>query len=836
MLRLALRGMRAHRGRLALSAVAIVLGVSFVTASFVVTDSLESIFSAVVRDVNADVDLVVRTEAGPQRAPLADAALGIVRDTPGVAAAAGFVGGFVQVVTDDGTAVSPAAGAPLALSWPAEEALTALRPIEGRRPAAAGEVAVDRRTANEWSIRLGEQVRIAGRASEPAPFTVVGIAGFGSGDYPGGSALFAFDIGTVQQLTGAGSSYDSILVELQAGAPTEQVRLLLVERVPGDRIEVVTRNQVVAEGRDNIDAGLRFLRIGLYGFALVSIIVAGFLIVNTFGVVVAQRTRELGLLAAVGATPRQLFGSVVAEAAILGGAASAVGIALGWAGAVGLRSLLGVFDLDLPAGSLPLRPSTIAIALVLGTGATVFSAAVPARRAATIPPMAAIRTGFVTGGRVRAGRLAAGIVLALVSYGIATAGLAGWTGNAPATVGIAAVCALASLVALGPALSAATASAIRRSRTMPKRLAADGVRRQPVRVAATSSALAVGVSLVTGISVFGASATTSLHRDLTEGLTAELVVEADQFLDLGGFVAERLSSQPEVASVVPVRQAQVVTTQTRELLTGVDIAQLSAVLDIDLLRGELEPLLTQPGIAVQEDAARHLDVDVGDDLVVDFPLLGKRSVTVFAIYGNGSIVGGLLTSDQLFTATAGDRGADLLLVDAAPGIDPATAARGLEAALTDLPFVHVRSPAAYEAVRTEQVDRLLALTAVLLGVAIAVAVLGVANTVALSVLERRRELGLLRAVGMTPGQMESMVTWEAIVVAVVGVVGGAVLGVALGLAFVFSLSGSGITSVDVPAVRILAFCLLGGVSAVAAATVPARRAGRAEVLDAIAVE
>lgn len=836
MLLVALRGMRLHRGRLVLSALAIVLGVSFVTAAFVVTDSLEAIFTSVVDDINADVDLVVRTEAGPQRAPVLGAALDTVRATPGVVAAAGFVGGFVQVVAPDGRAVAPVAGAPLGLSWPPETALTALRAVEGRRPDQPGEVAVDRATARRWSIGVGDTVMVAGRDAAPAPFTVVGIAGFGDGDYPGGSALFAFDLEQMQRLQGTGDAVDSILVDVDDAVPLDQVRLLLQERVPGDRIEVATRATLLDEGRANISDGLRFLRIGLYGFALVSVLVAGFLIVNTFSVVVAQRTREMGLLAAVGATPRQLFTSVLVEAGVLGAAGSLSGIGAGWAGAAGLRALLGLFGLDLPAGSLPLRPSTVALALSIGIGATVVASAIPARRAATIPPMAAIRSGHITRGRLGVGRLVAGVVLALATYGTATVGVAGWTDNAPLTVGIAGLLGFLALVTLGPGLAAGAAAALHGGAGITRRLAADGVRRQPVRVAATASALAVGVALVAGISVFGASATASLHRDITRGLRADLVVQADQFLDLGGFVAERLAGRPEVGAVAAIRQTEVLTSSTRELLAGVDVGSIDRLLDIDLQRGELASMATAPGVAVQADAARQLGVDVGDSLVVDFPVLGKREVAVVALYGNGSIVGSLLTSTELFVAAAGDQGTDLLLVDAADGTTPAQARAALGAVLADAPFVTVRTPAEYEAARAEQVDRLVALTALLLGAALIVAVLGVANTVALSVVERRRELGLLRAVGMTAGQSESMVTWEAVVVAVLGVAGGAALGIGLGVAFALSLSGSGITRVAVPGTRLVALGLLGGVSAVAAAAVPARRAGATEVLDAIAVE
>lgn len=836
MLRLALRGMRAHRGRLVLSACAVMLGVSFVTASFVITDSLESIFTDVVQRVNADVDLSVRTEAGPQRAPVLESALTTVRATPGVAAADGFVGGFVQVVTSDRRAVAPAAGAPLALSWSAAPALSPLRAVEGRRPTGPGEVAVDRRTARSYGIEVGDVVTVAAGANAPAPFNVVGLAAFGRDDYPGGSALFGFDLATMQGLVGSAGGFDSILVDVAPGAPVDQVRLLLLDRVGGDRIEVATRSELVREGRRNIDDGLRFLRVGLYGFALVSVVVAGFLIINTFGVVVAQRTRELGLLAALGATPRQLFVSVIAEAAVLGSLASAAGIVAGVLAASGLRSLLGVFDLDLPSGALPLRLTTILLAMGVGTGAAVVAAAVPARRAATIPPIAAIRSGFVTGGRLRTGRIVLGIAFALLAYAIATVGLLGWTGNAPATVGVAGIVGFVTLVTLGPALASVGATAARAGREITRRLAADGIRRQPVRTAATASALAVGVALVSGVSVFAASATSSLHHDLVAGLDADAAVEGSEFFELGGFVADRVRALPEVGTVLAVRRATVLTPTTREVLAGVDLDLLPAVVDIGLLRGDLRAMVDKPAVALQEDAARHIGVDVGDDLVVDFPILGSRRVPVVAVYRNGSVVGSIMTTERLFVVAAGDQGVELLLAKAAPDVDPAAMRSAIRATLADSPFVVVRDPAQYEQARAAQVDRLLALTAMLLSAAVAVAVLGVANTLALSVMERRREIGLLRAVGMTSGQVETLVTWEAVVVAVLGVVSGVVLGLGLGLAFAFSLSGSGVTRVAIPAPRLLAFVLVAGVSAVAAAVVPARRAGQADVLGAITVD
>ncbi|MGI8794486.1 MAG: FtsX-like permease family protein [Acidimicrobiales bacterium] len=836
MLKIALRGMRQHPGRLIMSALAVVLGVSFVTASFVITDSLDAIFTSVVRSINADVDLAIRTEAGPQRSPVLESGLDAVKATPGVASADGFVGGFVQVITADGRAISPSAGAPLALSWSAEPTLTPLRATEGARPTGPREVAVDRRTADDWSIVVGDAVTVAAGAKAPQPFTVVAIAGFGSGNYPGGSSLFAFELDTLQELLGSQGAFDSILVDIEPNAPPSQVALLLRELPLGDRIEVATSAELIAEGRENIDDGLRFLRIGLYGFSLVSVLVAGFLIVNTFGVVVAQRTRELGLLAALGATPRQLFGSVIAEAILLGAGASLGGIAVGFAGATGLRALLGWFGFALPAGGLPLRPRTIGLALVVGVGAAVFAAAVPARRAATIPPMAAIRSGYASGGRLRAGRIAIGVVLVLVAYGIATIGLLGWTGNAPATVGIAGLVGFTAFVVLGPGLAALAAGTARSARSVSTRLAADGIRRQPVRTAATASALAVGVSLVTGVGVFASSATESLHHDLRAGLTADAVIEGDQFFELGGFVAERARNTEGAAVTAVIRRAQITTETTRETLAGVDPALLDAVLDVGLVRGDLGGLANDSGLALQLDAARAFGVDVGDDLIVGLPLLGRRAVPVVAVYRNASVMGSIFMSDRLFTAAAGQGASNLVLVKAADGTSPSQLRANLAEALIDAPFVAVRDPAGYEAARAEQVDRLLALTAMLLGAAIAVAVLGVANTLALSVLERRRELGLLRAVGMTTGQAESLVTWEAVVVGVLGVAGGITLGTAVGAAFAFSLSGAGITRVAVPVTRLVAFALLAGVSAVTAAVVPARRAGRADVLAAIAAD
>ncbi len=324
MWRATLRGLVDQPLRLALTALAIVLGVSFVAGSFVLTDSLGGIFTEVVEEVNAEVDVSVRTVAGPQRAPVPAAFLPVVRDVDGVRAADGFVGGFVQLVKPDGTLVEPDAGTTLGMSWPRTEEVTPFRARDGRAPQRDGELALDVATARREGIAVGDQVRVV--AQGPAePFTVVGLAGFGRGLYPGGSTLVAFDLPTAQRVFRANGYFDSILVNGRDDIPANELRDRVRDRLPKDGLDVVTRATLLEEGAENIESGLRFFRIAFFVFSAVSVLVAAFIIVNTFSIVVLQRTRQLALLQALGATSGQVLRSVLGEAAVIGFVASAIG-------------------------------------------------------------------------------------------------------------------------------------------------------------------------------------------------------------------------------------------------------------------------------------------------------------------------------------------------------------------------------------------------------------------------------------------------------------------------------------------------------------------------------
>ncbi|MGI8983384.1 MAG: ABC transporter permease [Acidimicrobiales bacterium] len=853
MLLATLKGIVAHKLRLFLTAMAVVLGVAFVAGTFVLTDTINKTFDTLFTEISAGTDLTVRAVSGfgegadidSARDTVPAALLDVVRRTDGVAAADGTVAGLAQFVDKDGKAVSTGGAPTLGFNW-TEPILSPLRLRSGREPQRAGEVVVDAVTARQHDFALGDRVKVLFQGPSE-DFTVVGITGFGEADNLAGATLAIFDEATAQRVFGKVGRYDSIDIKAAEGVGTVELRDRVVAALPAG-VEVVTAKQVADESADAVGQALGFFSTALLVFAGIALFVGGFIILNTFSILVAQRTRDLALLRALGASRRQVMATVVGEAFAVGLFASIVGLSLGVLVAIGLQSLLKAFGIDLPASGVVLKPRTFIASFVVGVGVTVASSISPARRASRIPPMAALRGGAEEHGGSLRRRSVAGAVVAAAGMAALLAGLFGGTislvgvGAALVFVGVAL---LSPLVArplarvIGAPLIFMSRWRIRRTAppsTLPVRLGRQNAMRNPRRTAATSAALTVGLGLVACVSVLAASIKASAAEIVDDYLAADYIVSTPSFTpSISTALAPRLAQLPELAAVSGLQTGQWRSNgEGRSIFAG-DPATLGQVLKFDVTAGDAAAL-ARGGIFVADDELERQGLEIGATLPMTFARTGDTELRIAGTFAENQLLGNYLVSTATFEANFTERLDFVVLARVRPGVAPATARAAVEQVTGEFPNVELRDQAEFKQQQEDQVNQILGLITALLMLSIIIALFGIVNTLALSIFERTRELGLLRAVGMSRRQVRSMIRGESVIIAVMGALLGLGVGVLFGYAVVLALADEGIATVVVPASQLFTYVVLAGIAGVVAAVFPARRAARLDVLAAISYE
>lgn len=853
MWRATIRGIFARKVRLALTALSVVLGVSFVAGTYVLTDTLDRSFSRVFDQTVSGVDLVVRLRApfggDTERDRFPDTTLAEVRDVSGVAAANGFLQDYAQFVGHDGEAIQTGGAPTFGIAWAQQHGNGPLRlvddgPRPSRPPRTGGEVAMDAATARKNDFHVGDRVRVLleGPAEE---FEIVGLFGFGDTIDAGPVTFAAFDLATAQQVFDAEGQLDAINVTVAPGVSTRDVRVRLATAL-GPAYEAQTATAVARDRSEHVLDFLALLTQLLLGFAAIGLVVAAFIIFNTFTILVTQRTRELGLLRAMGATGHQVVLSVVGEAAVIGLVASAIGIGLGVAFAVGLFALVGAAGFDVPDGPVVVLGRTVIAALAVGVGVTVASAVWPAVRAARVPPIAAIHDVGEPRSRSFRWRFLVGLLLLAAGMPALVVGLQR-TEDAPNVVDEIWLVALgALLVFFGVVVLLATfARPLASLLGRPLRavgvaggLARRNAMRNPRRTAATASALVIGLALVGLVAVFGDSAKSSVRAAVDRGIRADFVLKAQQFAGFSPQVAERLRSLPELDAVAAFRFGNVRVNGAEETMAGVDPTELAPVVALGITSGSIDAM-GDDGVLVHDDAAREYGVGPGDTLQIQYPR-GFATVEVAGTYRQEDFTGGLpvpfIVSKASYDQGFGDDEQDALVYVRAAGDEDAARAAIERRIGHDFPNVEILTRAQYRNDQERAIDRFLAVTVALLLLAEIIAVLGIINTLALSVFERTRELGLLRTVGMTRRQMRRMIRGEAVVIALIGGVVGTAVGLFWGWAFTTALRSQGITELSVPWAQLVVFILFSMLAGVAAALAPAWRAARLDVLEAIATE
>lgn len=841
MRKVTIRGLMARKLRLALTALAIVLGVMFVTGTLVLGDTLNRTFDALVGTAYGKISFQIRGKAafraasansGTDRNPVPAPIATTVRRLPGVAYVHGDVSGYAQFVDRQGNAIGGGAGNTLGFSFDPNRQLSPYRLVEGRAPTAADDVVMDKATATKHGFTIGDRVRIL-LPGGARTFTVSGIVTFGSDDNLVGITLAGFDQRTAQALFGLRGSYDTIDVLAAPGADTVRLRLAIEKLLPAG-VEVVSGQTVVNEATSAISNALSFISTALLIFALISLFIGGFTIFNTFTITIGQRTRELALLRVVGASRRQVFGSVLGEAAVIGLLASLIGLGLGVAAALGLKALLKAFGVVLPSAPLVFEARTAAVALAVGIGVTVLSAVLPARRAVRIAPVAALADHTQDRPHSLSRRpVIAGSAVAIAGVGMVLAGLI------DASILLIGIGALAVFVAGGmlvPLVARPLSSALGRPLAAllgaPGRLGRRNSTRNPMRTAQTAAALMIGLALVSMIAVLGNSLAASAKHNVDSAVAADYVVTGS-----GAFsrsVPAIISRLPGVVATTSVYRGQFEFRGSLADIAAASSPNLSKTVNLHVTAGRGVTAMTAGQLLVDQSTADANHLHVGSVVAVKFAQTGQGTMRVGGIYAYNPLVGSFITGTRFFLSHFNNPLPSGVLVSTAPGT------RGFETtlnrALAAYPNLNIQSRAQFEQAQQNSINQLLGLIYVLLALAVLIALIGIVNTLLLSVFERTREIGLLRAVGMRRRQVREMIRSESVIVAVFGAVIGIVVGTALGAAAASSLRNSSVTAVAIPVPSLIAFLVLAAVLGLIASTWPARRAANLDMLRAIAAE
>jgi putative ABC transport system permease protein len=851
MIRASLKSLLARRVRLLLSTFAIVLGVAFVTGILMFSDTLQRSFTAlfdstvgdtVVRPANSDVanqGAVFSTQTVP--ASLQPA----LEQLPGAARVDGMVSATgVYVVATDGKVVGGSGPPAFGGNWsdaPAGHGLEGLVIVDGHEPHGADEVVLDESTAERAGYHLGDEVSIvtATRTLDVHP-TLVGVAGFRDGGSLNGATYAGFDTPTAQQLFLDGQdAYTVYWVTARDGVSQEELTKQVATVLP-DGYEAVTGDDAAEESAGPLLKGIDFLTTFLLIFAGIALVVSSYIIVNTFSILVAQRSRELALLRALGASKRQVIRSVQLEAFVVGAVGSTLGLGLGVVLAMGIRSLVATFGLDLASQPLILAPRTPVAAYATGIVVTMVAAWLPARRTGRIAPVQALRDDVALPESSVHRRLLLGIALLVLGVPLALVGL--FAGGVPHNgwwVGAGVLAVLLGVTAASPVIGRpflrSTGAAETRLFGPMGQLAGQNSLRNPRRTTATASALMIGLTLAFTVAILGASAKASVDKTVEENFIGDYVVSSAFGEGFSPAITDQMRQVDGVDKVLSERFGfGLYKGSTSDGLSVVGTGP-DTIDDFDLkaVSGSVAGF-ADGTVLLQEGWAKDHHLGAGDTLSITVPT-GKQQWRVAAVIEkNPLIFAPVLTTTQTLLDSGFPDQDNYAVVFAAPGTEGLE--QRLDAVVKDLPVVTVKDEQAFAAEQRQPIDRIIGVIYVLLVFAVVIAILGIVNTLALSVIERTREIGLLRAIGVSRRQLRLMIRLESVVIAVLGAVLGVALGIVFGVTLMYALRDQGLERISIPFGQLVVFLVLSLVIGVLAAVFPARRAARLDVLRAIATD
>ena len=835
MRKVAVRNLAAHKVRLALTIASVVLGTAFVAGSFVFTDTLQLSFDTIFQTSDEGIDAQVRpVHDGDPGVPTSLVAK--IRAVPGVATVEPRITGTAVLVDSHGTKLQSNGAPSEGGAWSAQSVNPVPTFVSGHAPRSADEVVVNDGAARRHDLHTGERVTVV---VENAPAMHARISGIYEVSYDtGGYIGVLFTPHEAMRLFTDGHHYSVVNVAAAPGVSERAITDRIAKLLPSDLV-AKTGTQVRDDDTQGVAGATAFINYILLGFGIIALLVGTFIIYNTFSMIVAQRQRELALLRAIGASGRQVRRSVLFEASVVGLVGSALGVAAGLGIATGLYALLDALDLGLPSGGLVMSTRTIVVTVLLGTIVTLFAAFSPARRASRIAPVAAMREQFATptAASMRR-RVIAGIVVGILGAAATVAAVASNSaGSASALTALGLVGVMIAAMLLSPVLARWVIVPLGRVVGRPfgtvGQLARTNAVRNPRRTAATAFALTLGLVLVAGISVLGSSIKSSLGGVVDDTVRADYLVTTFGGLMVPQPAATAAAHVPGAGSVVTLHDLLVSFRDTSYAGTGVD-GTLTDTVSVRLVQGRIDT--AGNAVMLSKQTASDAGLTVGDSIRFTAP--GQATITehVAGIYSDNQLLGPFLANGDVYRQlTPRDRwSAIVVLVNAAPGVRLATLQAQLEHATNAYYVVSVETRDGFKGTVASQVNGLIGVVYGLLALAIIIAVLGIINTLALSVVERRREIGMLRAVGMQRVQVRRTIYLESLLISVSGAVLGLGLGIGFGALFTRSLSSQGLTRISVPWSQSSLFLVLAAVVGVLAALWPGIRAARTKPLEAIA--
>jgi putative ABC transport system permease protein len=858
MIRIVFEGLLARKLRLVATALAVTLGVAFMAGTLVLTDTISRTFNDLFANVYQGTDAVVRGTAafngplfmGEQRALVSASLVPALSRVPGVAADQGVVSGYARLVGKDGKALgNPANGAPtLGGNWSTTPQLNQFRLVAGHAPRAANEVVIDKKSATDGKLSVGDTTTVLVQGP-PQRVRIAGIATFGGADSLAGASMVLFTTPAAQQLITRPGMFTEVDFVARPGVSQEQLVTNLRHALPPGA-EAVTGAAITKEAQNVVGKVMTYVDTFMLIFAIIALLVGAFMIFNTFSITVAQRTRENGLLRALGASRRQVLASVLIEAVVIGLVASLIGLAAGVAVAMGLKAILSAVGLGMPTGGIVFATKTVVISLLVGLTVTIVAAISPARKAAKVPPVAAMQevaagsTGYGSKQRVMVGSgiLALGIAALFI-------GLFAHVSHTLLIVGVGALLVFFGVSVLGRTvslpLSRLIGAPLPRLRGVTGGLARENAMRNPKRTAASASALMIGVGLVCFITIFASSSTASINASVDQTFSGDIVVDSGAGMN-GGIdqsLTQALNTLPQVALASGKSIGLVKIFGNVTQIAAVNPGTASGIFDVKAQQGSIRDLGIND-IAVYSGVARDHHLKLGDTVPVLFKDTGTQQLHVALIYGDSKAAPAAAAGSEAqyflgspaYDANFVSHYDAQVIVKKAPTVTTAAALAAVKTIAAQYPGTTVMDRSAYKKLQTSGVTQMLNLVYALLGLAIIIALLGIGNTLALSIFERTRELGVLRAVGMTRRQLRGAIRWESVIIALQGTVLGLLIGVFFGWALVLAMKDQGLSVFSVPIRFLILAVVAAGLAGVAAAILPSRRAAKLNILRAIVTE
>jgi putative ABC transport system permease protein len=851
MISVALKGLAARKLRAFSTVLAVLLGVALVAGTYILTDTINRSFDDIFTTALEGTDVVVTpreivAQETSEPPPFPASVLDRVEGVDGVAKAEGGIFSLVRITDAEGEPLGEGFAPQFAFSE-ATKPFDTLTYVEGREPRAADEAAIDESNAQREGIAVGDRVGVVGEGPLKR-FRVVGINKLGDTS-TGGSSSVTLTLPEAQRLTGKVGEFDQISVAAEPGvSPSELERRIARVLPPSVQVETGTEN--AQRQTDEIGSDLGFLKIALLVFAGIAVVVGGFQIFNTFSITVAQRIREFGLLRTLGASRGQVLSAVLIEALAIGIAGAVLGLFAGIGFAAGINALFEAVGIDLPNTGLVFEARTVVVALALGIGVTLVAAVTPALRATRVSPMAALLEAELPEHHRR------GRVLAVVAGLLGVGGLAmlliglfgdiDSAGSAAGLMGAGAAAILFSASLYSPRLVKPLASVagwpLERLRGLTGRLARENAMRKPGRTAVTSAALMIGLALVVFVTVFAAGLNRSIASAIDTNFQGDVTVQStDGFSPIPNSIAREVSELPGVADVGSLRYsyARVGDASGQQRIAGVDPTTIGEVFEFDVTEGPSDAIadLTPRQTVIDEAYAKSNDLELGDVLRVLTPTGRRTSLKVVAaVKDRTDFLGSFVIDEAAMERYFGETRDTYVLVGTAPGADAAAVEQRIKRLVsTRYPSAEALNQEELKQSQEEQINGIVSLVYALLSLAVIVSIFGIVNTLALSIHERTRELGMLRAVGMSRRQVKRVIRYEAVITALIGALLGTALGVLFAALISRPLADEGF-ELAYPVGQLIVILVLAALAGVVAAIGPARRAAKLDVLDALAYE